>query len=150
MPTADAEPTDRHFPAPGSSAAVRALVRATRVLESACDGISLAHYRVLAAVAEGDERASRLAARLALGKPAISVAVESLCARGLLARSGVPGDQRATCLRLTPAGAELLRRVESTMAERLEAIAASGGAPGLLAGLAALGPAVDAWRAGHR
>jgi DNA-binding MarR family transcriptional regulator len=150
MPTADAEAHDLHLPAGGTVTAVRALVRAARVLESACAGISLAHYRVLAAVAQGDERASRLAARLALGKPAISVAVESLCGRGLLARSGVPEDQRATCLQLTPAGEELLRRVETTMARRLEEIAACGGARELLAGLAALGPAVDAWRAGQR
>lgn len=132
-------------------AAVRALVRAARLLEAACDGLSLPHYRVLAAVSDGNERASRLAARLALGKPAISVAVESLCSRGLLSRSGVPGDQRAICLRLTEDGARLLTELEAAMAARLDAVA--GHAPdraALLDALGELGPAIDAWRAEPR
>jgi DNA-binding MarR family transcriptional regulator len=58
--------------------AVRALARATRVLERASGELSLAHYRVLAAIASGDERASRVANRLAIGKPTVSVAVEAL------------------------------------------------------------------------
>ena len=45
--------------------------------------LGLAHYRFLALVAGGDERASRLAERLALGKPAVSAAVGALVAQGL-------------------------------------------------------------------
>lgn len=134
-----------------ATAALRALVRAARVLESACAGLSLSHYRVLVAVAGGDERASRVAARLALGKPAISVAVDSLCARGLLSRSGVPDDQRATCLRLTEEGTQLLGEVEAAMVARLTEVAhhAPDG-PGLLGALGDLGTAVDRWRAESR
>jgi DNA-binding MarR family transcriptional regulator len=98
--------------------AVRALARAARVLERASGELSLAHYRVLSAIAAGDERASRVAERLALGKPAVSAAVESLRQRGLIVRSEVVGDQRAAALGLTDAGRALLNDVETDMLER--------------------------------
>jgi DNA-binding MarR family transcriptional regulator len=103
--------------APDSRAleAVRALTRASKVMERASGGLSLALYRVLAAVAAGDERASRVATRLALGKPTVSTSVDALCARGLLVRSGVAGDHRAVQLTLTELGRELLGDVEVAM-----------------------------------
>lgn len=100
-------------------AAVRAVARLARVLERASGELSMAHYRVLAAVADGDERASRVAARLALGKPTISASVDALCRRGLLTREDVAHDQRATTLRLTDAGATALRAAEAAMTQRL-------------------------------
>ena len=104
------QPAPKLPPSPnrGSVEAVQSLTRASKVMERASGGLSLAHYRVLAAVAAGDERASRVAARLALGKPTVSASVEALCARGLLVRSGVAGDQRAIQLSLTEPGRELL------------------------------------------
>lgn len=84
--------------------AVRALARLARALERSSGDLNLAHYRVLAAVADGDERASRVAERLALGKPTVSAAVESLCKRGLLAREVADDDRRAATLSPTPAG----------------------------------------------
>jgi DNA-binding MarR family transcriptional regulator len=124
--------------------AVRALARASRVLERASGELSLAHYRVLSAVASGDERASRVASRLALGKPTISASVDTLCQRGLLARTEVEGDQRATALRLTADGEAMLARVESDMIERIEALCARApdGAQ-LLESLVWLGAAID-------
>jgi DNA-binding MarR family transcriptional regulator len=104
--------------------AVRALARASRLLERASSELSLAHYRVLAAIASGDVRATRIATRLAVGKPAISAAVESLCQRGLLARSVVKGDQRAAALHLTPSGREVLDRVEGAMTRQLAELSA--------------------------
>jgi DNA-binding MarR family transcriptional regulator len=103
--------------------AVRALARASRFLERSSDELSLAHYRVLAAVASGDERASRVAQRLAIGRPTISAAVDALSQRGLLSRGTVEGDQRATALHLTEEGVALLARVETAMVERLETLA---------------------------
>jgi DNA-binding MarR family transcriptional regulator len=100
-------------------AAVRALARVSRVLEAASADVSLAHYRVLAAVASGEERASLVAARLALGKPAVSAAVESLCRRGLLERLDVVADGRAVALSLTAEGALVLDRVEVEMTRRV-------------------------------
>jgi DNA-binding MarR family transcriptional regulator len=104
-------PTDA-VPAPGDPLpaadtslaveAVRALARGSRLLERASGELNLAHYRVLSAIASGDERASRIATRLAIGKPTVSATVEALCHRGLLARSRGDDDQRVDVLRLTP------------------------------------------------
>jgi DNA-binding MarR family transcriptional regulator len=121
--------------APGqvtTRAAVRALARASRLLERASSELSLAHYRVLSAIASGDERATRIAARLAIGKPAISAAVEALGQRGLLARSEVAGDQRAAALHLTDEGRALLDRVEMAMADRVERLCRDVPDPDLL------------------
>src|ERR1700742_3257644 len=85
-------------------AAIRALARMARLLERSSGDLHLAHYRVLAAVADGDERASRVADRLALGNPTVSAAVESLTKRGLLSREDAVEDRRAATLTLTSAG----------------------------------------------
>ena len=129
-----------------TAAAVRALARASRVLERASDELSLAQYRVLAAVASGDQRASRVAFHLALGKPTVSAAVDALCARGLLSRSGVETDQRVARLRLTAEGRRVLERAEGAMGARLQALAAHAPDPGrLLDALAEVGSAIDAF-----
>jgi DNA-binding MarR family transcriptional regulator len=113
-------------------------------MERASGGLSLAHYRVLSAVAAGDERASRVAARLALGKPTVSASVEALCTRGLLVRAGVAGDQRAVQLRLTDAGRQLVEEAEAAMMSHLEALAArTGRRDELIGSLVALGRAID-------
>lgn len=128
--------------------AVRSLARASSVLERSSPHLSLAHYRVLAAIAQGDERASNIARKLAIGKPTVSVAVESLCRRGLLVRSGVSGDQRAAALRLTPAGETLLEQVEAEMVSRINDLCArtpDGGQ--LIESLVWLGAALDSRRA---
>ncbi|MCW2496653.1 MarR family winged helix-turn-helix transcriptional regulator [Jatrophihabitans sp.] len=125
--------------------AVRVLARLTRLVERSTEGLSLAHYRVLSAVADGDERASRVAARLALGKPTISASVDALCRRGLLTREGVAGDQRATTLRLTPEGEAALTGVETTLVERLGIVLSHTEAPeAVRATLCQLGLALDA------
>jgi DNA-binding MarR family transcriptional regulator len=114
----------RPEPPAHSVEAIRALARASRVLERASGELSLAHYRVLSAIASGDERASRVATRLAIGKPTVSAAVEALTQRGLLSRSGVDGDQRVAVLHLTPDGAALLSRVEGEMIRRFDDLCA--------------------------
>lgn len=131
-----------------SAEAVRALARASRVLERASPELSLAHYRVLSAVAAGDERASSVARRLAVGKPTISAAVDSLCRRGLLMRHEVPADQRVAALELTHAGQLLLAHAERAMIERIEQLCArSPDGARVLESLAWLGAAIDELRA---
>jgi DNA-binding MarR family transcriptional regulator len=131
--------------------AVRALARASSVLEKSSDDLSLGHYRVLCAVASGQERASQVAARLALGRPAVSAAVESLCERGLLTRSEVDEDRRAVILRLTSAGSELLARVEGEMRERIRDLCRrTPDGDRLLEALVWLGRAIDERRAESR
>jgi DNA-binding MarR family transcriptional regulator len=124
--------------------AVRALARVARVLERASPELSLANYRVLAAIGAGDERASRVGRKLALGKPTVSATVDSLCQRGLVSRSSVGSDQRAVALNLTVAGRELLDRVERAMVERVTDLCRRTPDPErFMAALSWLGPAMD-------
>ncbi|MBS1892759.1 MAG: winged helix-turn-helix transcriptional regulator [Actinobacteria bacterium] len=124
--------------------ALRALARMARQLERSSGGLNLAHYRVLAAVADGDERASRVAARLALGKPTVSAAVESLTKRGLLSREEAADDGRATTLALTPSGRLALATVEEEMLGRLDDLCSRTADPdAVIAALAQLGDALD-------
>jgi DNA-binding MarR family transcriptional regulator len=123
---------------------VRALVRAARLLERASSELNLAHYRVLSAIASGDGRASRVASRLAVGKPTVSAAVDALCRRGLIRRGGVDTDQRATSLTLTPEGEELLARVETELyAELAELCERTPDGAQVLQSLTWLGAAID-------
>jgi DNA-binding MarR family transcriptional regulator len=129
---------------PDAVEAVRALARASRILERASGELNLAHYRVLSAIASGDERASRIAARLALGKPTVSATVDSLCQRGLLNRTGARGDQRVAVLSLTDAGRALLDGVEAEMVGRIEdLLTRTPGGEGLIESLVWLGNAID-------
>lgn len=105
-----------------ATAAVRAVARLSRVLECALGGLSLPQYRVLAAVDAGGERASHLAAGLAVAKPTVTAAVDGLVERAFLTREPVPSDRRSVRIGLTPAGREALHEAESAMAERLLAI----------------------------
>jgi DNA-binding MarR family transcriptional regulator len=124
--------------------AVRALTRSSRILERSLQGLSLADFRVLSAVAEGEARASRLAQRLALGKPAISSTVESLVRRGLLRRESHHADQRATDLVLTDAGSAARSAAESELVAVVTSLVADTPDPGgTLAALAALDVAVE-------
>lgn len=149
-------PTDlRRTPAPPGVAgdateAVRALARLSRVLERASRELSLSHYRVLSAVAAGEERASRVAERLQLGKPTVSAAVEALCRAGLLLRTQVAGDQRAVSLQLTAEGEQTLARVEAEMVRAVEALFARTPDPASTAqALVWLGAALDELKAGR-
>jgi DNA-binding MarR family transcriptional regulator len=125
--------------------ALRTLARISRTLERSSSELSLAQYRVLAAIAAGEERASRVAGRLALGKPTVSAAVDALSQRGLLARRQLSSDQRVIALELTPAGAALLAGVEQQMLGRLDAVLERAPDPdAVVAALVALGRALDA------
>ncbi len=124
--------------------AIRALARMARQLERSSGDLNLAHYRVLSAVADGDERASRVAARLALGKPTVSAAVESLAQRGLLSREDAAEDRRAATLSLTPSGKLALASVEEEMLGRLDDLTSRTADPdAVLEALARLGEALD-------
>jgi len=99
--------------------AARSLVVVARRLERACDSLSLAQFRVLALVAGGDERASRLAERLAVAKPTVTAVVDGLVERGYLAREAVEGDRRSIRLRVTAEGEQAMHTAEDAMAEAL-------------------------------
>jgi DNA-binding MarR family transcriptional regulator len=128
----------------GKVQAIRALARLARALERSSGDLNLAHYRVLSAIADGDERASRVADRLTLGKPTVSAAVESLCKRGLLSREDAAEDRRAATLTLTPAGEAALAEVERGMVERIdEFLDRTPDAARVVESLGQLGKAID-------
>jgi DNA-binding MarR family transcriptional regulator len=115
-----------------SRAAVRTLARLARLLEHACQELTLPQYRLLTMVASGDERASQLAGRLALSKPTVTAAVDGLVERGLLARSEVAADRRVVRLTLTPAGRTALATTEVAMAAPLARLLPRCEDPGLV------------------
>ena len=103
--------------------AVRALARASRLVERASLDLSFADFRVMSAIDAGEERATRLADRLALGKPTVSATVDSLSKRGLIVKSKVEGDNRATALALSEDGRDLYERMTARMSRQLELLA---------------------------
>jgi DNA-binding MarR family transcriptional regulator len=102
------------------SAAVRGIVRVSRLVESASGDLSIADYRVLSIISGGEGSPSRVAARLLLSKPTISSTLDSLGKRGLIIRSSVPDDGRAATLTVSKDGAGLLRRAQARMSRQLE------------------------------
>jgi DNA-binding MarR family transcriptional regulator len=125
--------------------AVRAVARLARVLECSLGGLTAAHYRVLAAVDGGGERATHLATGLALAKPTVTAAVDGLVERGLLCREPVVGDRRSLRISLTPAGREALAEADAATTARLRAVLAGVDDPdAVLTALASLAPALDA------
>jgi DNA-binding MarR family transcriptional regulator len=129
-------------------AAADGVVRLARILERAAAPLSLADFRVLSAIDSGEDRASRLARRLAVGKPAISATVDSLARRGLIAREKVDGDQRATALALTDEGAARFAEAKARLVERLGGVTAHTEDPASsVRALAGLGDAIERYRA---
>ena len=99
----------------------------------------------MSSIESGEGRASRLADRLALGKPTVSATVESLSKRGLIVRSKVDGDNRAIALTLSDEGRDLFLRMQARMSRQLELLAARTSDPDrLIETLALLDEAVDA------
>lgn len=126
-------------------AAVRAVARMARALERSSPDLSFGHYRILAAIASGEERASAVAARLALGKPTVSAAVDALVVRGAVTATPSPSDARAMTLQLTQQGLALLTGIEVSMARRLEEILTQASQPDqILSSLADMGDALAA------
>ncbi|HEY7438896.1 MAG TPA: MarR family transcriptional regulator [Acidimicrobiia bacterium] len=123
----------------------RTLARLARMLERSCGNLTLPQYRVLGLIADGSERATLLANRLALTKPSVSELIDTLVERGLVERGTEPLDRRAVRLVATKAGKQALRRAEASMAERIEPIIEGCDDPELVrAALAQIGPALDA------
>lgn len=119
-------------------------------MERACGDLSLGQYRVLAMVRGGGERATGLADRLALGKPAVTAAVNGLEARGFIRRTADKGDRRATRLDITRKGEAALSRAESAMADKLNELLALSSESSAITAINSLGLAIDKQRAQRR
>ena len=81
------------------------IARLCRVLENhGMSELSLPQYRVLGLLSTGDERATQLAARLAVTKPTLTALIDGLVERGFVVRETTDGDRRAVRLSITDAG----------------------------------------------
>jgi DNA-binding MarR family transcriptional regulator len=100
---------------------VRLMARLTRVAEQACQatGVSLPQYRLLAALSEGPQRASALAALVGVSRPTLTSLVDGLEQAGLLRRVPVPTDRRGIVLEATSAGLTAVERADGALIERL-------------------------------
>ncbi len=91
--------------------------RVARALES--EDVRAVEYSILSLVVDNAEVTHKdLGEALAVKRPNMVKLVERLEARGLVSRSGMPRDRRNHLLALTPAGRELLARLDA----RLEAL----------------------------
>lgn len=97
----------------------RSIAQLARVVEASLGGLTLSAYRILSLVAEGNERSSQIAGRLALARPTISNAVDQLVERGLLQRGTNPDDRRAVVLTVTDEGRAAIAEADTAIAERL-------------------------------
>ncbi|MEQ6902114.1 MarR family transcriptional regulator [Nocardioides sp. YIM 152588] len=95
----------------------RAHLRAQRLLSDgfAEHDLRPAHYRALAALAEGGLSQAELGRRLMLDRKDVTLAVDHLAERGLVDRSADPADRRRNVVTLTDAGRALLPRLEHTL-----------------------------------
>ena len=125
-------------------AAVRVLARVGRILAQTPAELPLAQFRLLALVASGERRASRLASRLPVAKPTVTAAVDALVAAGSLVRERDPSDSRVVTLAITPRGRAALNATGDALAARLlPHITAVSDPERLLGLLVELGDAID-------
>jgi DNA-binding MarR family transcriptional regulator len=103
-------------------AVVLTLARLARLLERACTELTLSQYRLLAMIADGAERASQIAGRLAVTKPTVSATIDTLVERGLVSRATADDDRRALRLQITAEGRAVLGAAERGMREQLDAL----------------------------
>lgn len=126
----------------------RVAARLSRPVERAVEktGLTLPQYRLLGFLSRGPAAAARLAERLTVSRPTVTVVVDGLVAQGLVARSRADVDRRRVDHSLTGAGHEALaaadEAVGARLAELLEALPPPRRAAAL-EGLAAWREALD-------
>jgi DNA-binding MarR family transcriptional regulator len=124
--------------------AIQVLVRVGRILDQTPTPLPLAHYRVLALVASGERRASRLASRLPVAKPTITSAVDALATAGLLVRRRDDIDGRVVSLSVTESGRMVLHATTEALVEKLQPFFAAVSDPkALIHLLVEVGEAID-------
>jgi DNA-binding MarR family transcriptional regulator len=122
------------------------IARLGRLLEAhAAASLSLPQYRVLGVLASGEERATQLAARIAVAKPTLTALVDSLVDRGYVARESLDGDRRAVTLSITPAGRVALDATAALLRTALDDVVSRCAHPEeVLAALDEMADALDA------
>lgn len=130
--------------------AVFTLARASRLLEHCLVDLTLPQVRVLRIISTSPERASAIAEKAAVSRPALTGVIDGLEKRGLLRRTQVDGDRRGVSLVLTDEGRDALRDAEQPMVDRMGAVLDHLAPPAraeMLRGLSTLAEAMDAWLA---
>ena len=97
---------------------VRVVARLSRAFETCLgeESMTLAQFRLLAFLSEGEWAASVIADWLAVSRPSITALVDGLEEKGWVTREHSPSDRRRVLHRLTDTGHEQLVRA----ADRLE------------------------------
>ncbi|WP_161606203.1 MarR family transcriptional regulator [Microlunatus speluncae] len=85
-------------------------------------GLTPPQYRLLMLLADGTERSTALAQRLAVSKPAISAAVETLTVAGHVRRRSDESDRRITWLEITPVGEAALSLADDALVTRFDEV----------------------------
>lgn len=88
------------------------------------DGLTLAQYRMLSFLAEGEWAASVLADRLAVSRPSVTALVDGLVERGWVERAESPDDRRRVLHRLTRPGRARLDEAAVALDQSLEELLA--------------------------
>jgi len=98
-----------------NDAGVLAVARLARHLEKVLgeDGLTLAQYRVLAFLSQGEWAASKLAEWLVVSRPSVTALVDGLVEQGWVERKASEADRRTVLHELTAAGR---RRFEAATA----------------------------------
>jgi long-chain acyl-CoA synthetase len=109
----------------------RVVARLAKQVETAiaAEDLSLAQYRVLGLLAEGERASSRLAERLAVRPNSVTSLVDGLVARGLVERGADPEDRRRLPLALTEKGSAALDRANAAVGARLHEVLSHASPP---------------------
>jgi len=100
---------------------VLTVARLGRLVEMNCgDELSAAQFRTLGSLLGGDERASKLAARLAVPKPTLTALVDGLVGHGFVTREKAEGDRRVVRLSITEAGRAAHDRAATHLVEAFD------------------------------
>lgn len=101
-------------------AAVRTVIRLSRIAQVACEevGLGLAQYRALNSARGMGRRAYELAQDTAVSRPAVTQLTNGMVKAGLIAREPTPGDGRGVVFVVTPLGAERLQAADRLLVER--------------------------------
>jgi long-chain acyl-CoA synthetase len=125
---------------------VLVLARLLRVLELTPDlDLTISQFKVLGQLSMGDERSSRLAAKLAVTKPTVTSLIGGLVERGYVTRVTSPDDRRAVTISITPAGRAAAVAAADALQARLDEVIAYCDDPTMvLRAIDHLGDALDA------
>lgn len=103
-------------------AAIRTIARLARVFETRMqdESMSLAQYRLLAFLSDGDWAASAVAEWMAVSRPSVTGLVDGLVEKGWVVRDHSPEDRRQVLHQLTDAGRRQLDVAATALGQVLD------------------------------